>query len=126
MRKWVSLKNGGDFSVKSMSDSSAPKSFEYCMKLNSILDINSVSQFYDRIKSELSNENPHLCFDAADISQMSTPYIQVFLSLFKWLQDHDVKFVIKNPSENFFQSFENFGISREELKSKYLIIENDE
>ncbi len=90
---------------------------EYCIKLSSALQLSDISSFYNEIKSNVQNDNHMLCFDASEISRMSSAHVQVFISLFRWLQSRDVTYKIVKPSQEFLQIFVDLGISQEEINN---------
>lgn len=90
------------------------KSAEYCHILGESADIASAAETYKALSDNLQSTKK-ICIDASKVNKLTTPVIQMLLSIYKMSEAGDIEFEIYNPSEAFVQSFKELGLEHTKL-----------
>ncbi|NDF11995.1 MAG: STAS domain-containing protein [Proteobacteria bacterium] len=75
------------------------------------LDIRAVESFYEEIK-KLSERTTHITLDASKVERLTTPCVQIILSLAKYLTASGGALKITSPTVVFSLAFTDLGFSR--------------
>jgi anti-anti-sigma regulatory factor len=95
---------------KIVKKKSAPKKSSF--RLSEILDISVAEKF----KSDLINyleksSSTSILLDASLVSRITTPCVQIIISLSKSCEFSNIEFKIVNPSESFKKSLNELGLN---------------
>jgi len=89
-----------------MSDNEATQSFQ----LPTTLVIGNIEEIFVQFKQiDFKNSVP-FSLDASQVKSITTPGVQLILSLERTLKEHNSNFLLVNASENFKESFRTLGL----------------
>lgn len=98
-------------------DSAAIASTNACYVLESMLDIVSAEKLYRDIAS-IVDESESVCIDASRVSKISTPAIQILLSLDTFMESCAKSLELQSPSEAFLSAFQDLGLGSSNIMNK--------
>jgi anti-anti-sigma regulatory factor len=94
---------------------------EGCFYAGSYLGLAKINEHYQDLAAGLSSSKPNdFVIDVSEIVQMSLAHFQVFLSLFRTLDEKKVEYKLLAPSEVFLNIFKELGVSDEEINNLIL------
>ena len=88
-------------------------------KLPTQLDIRCVENIYNDFKNIISNEKS-LEIDASEIEKITTPGIQLIISLANYLNSRNLELKFVNHSENLITNLKELGIDKTDFFKKII------
>lgn len=59
---------------------------------------------------EIMGQGGRVVIDASAVDRLSTPCVQILLSAVQHMEQHDIPFVIRSPSDAFVTAFDDLGL----------------
>lgn len=81
------------------------------IELPASCQISFLQDLFMQLEVKVNEKNDAVVFDASKISVITTPILQLMISLEKKLQEYNRKLVVVNPSEQFIQCLNKLGLA---------------
>lgn len=92
------------------TDSASTPSRVVEYELPAQLDIRAVEQFFDRLRT-IAEEADVAMIDASKVERITTPCVQIVLSLSKTLEENGGRLKLKAASDVFHNAFADLGLT---------------
>jgi anti-anti-sigma regulatory factor len=107
------IKTNADSAVKSANAAN------FVYPLNEVMDISYASNFHGDMTKIFSKKFSAFVFDASKIQRLTTPCIQIIISVAKTCVDKNIEFSINNPSDLTQKVFNDLGLTSQLLNNKF-------
>lgn len=91
---------------------SKAKKVDEVYKLGAVMNIAHAEKMSLGVKKYMANSNKRI-FDASEVERITTPCLQLLLSIAKLSKEDGVEFQVKSPSDVFSKAVEDLGMSNE-------------